>query len=117
MSDISTTFAALGDRTRLQLVERLLSEGELPAGALAAQCAISAPAVSRHLKVLRESGLLRQRAEGQKRLYSVHPEALRRLDGWLASRRAFWEASLDRLEQVALLDPAYFQPPKERSDG
>lgn len=64
MSDLSRTFAALGDPTRLHLVEHLLQAGEQPAGELTQVTDISAPAVSRHLKVLREAGILTQRVDG-----------------------------------------------------
>lgn len=56
------------------------------------------PPISRHLKVLREAGLVSQRAEGTRRLYSARPEGLRLIASWTRSRRAFWEGSLDRLE-------------------
>lgn len=97
MAQLTDTFAALSDETRLALVERLMAEGELPAGVLVANAEISGPAVSRHLKVLREAGVIRQRAEGTRRLYSVRPEALRAISNWTMDHRAFWEAGLDRL--------------------
>ena len=98
MHSLTRTFSALSDDTRLQVVERLMAEGELPAGALVDTAKMSAPAVSRHLKVLREAGLIRQRVEGTRRLYSVEPEALRAVADWTMDHRAFWEAGLDRLE-------------------
>ena len=100
MTGLTDTFAALADETRLTMVERLMAEGELPAGALVADAEISGPAISRHLKVLREAGLVRQRAEGTKRLYSVRPEALRAISAWTMDHRAFWEAGLDRLGAI-----------------
>ena len=98
MTNLIQTFSALSDETRLNVVERLMAEGELPAGALVAQADMSAPAMSRHLKVLREAGLIQQRIQGTKRLYSVRPEALQAIAGWTMDHRAFWEAGLDRLE-------------------
>ena len=68
MNTLSRTFAALSDETRFAVVERLMAEGELPAGALVEGAEMSAPAMSRHLKVLREAGLSAQRSEGTKRL-------------------------------------------------
>jgi DNA-binding transcriptional ArsR family regulator len=97
MTAITTTFAALGDATRLAIVERLLKEGELPAGAFNAEAGISAPAISRHLKVLREAGVVAQRIDAQRRLYSVRPEAVQSISAWTMSHREFWQASLDRL--------------------
>lgn len=104
MTELSRTFAALSDQTRLAVVERLMDEGELPAGALVDPAQISAPAMSRHLKVLREAGLLRQRIDGPKRLYSVRPEALQALADWTWNHRSFWEAGLDRLEDLLALE-------------
>ncbi len=100
MTNIATTFAALSDQTRLAVVEHLMAQGELAAGDLVARANMTAPAVSRHLKVLREAGIIQQRADGTKRYYSVQPEALRAISEWTISHRAFWEASLDRLETI-----------------
>lgn len=100
MADVRTIFAALGDGTRLAIVERLLSEGELPAGAFQGDFPISPPAISRHLAVLTDAGLVHRRVHRQQRLYSVRPEALQAVHDWTKDRRAFWEASLDRLDAV-----------------
>jgi len=100
MNHLTETFAALADDTRLNLVERLMREGELPAGELVADSAISGPAISRHLKVLRKAGIIRQRAQGTRRYYTVRPEALRVISNWTIDHRAFWEAGLDRLEAM-----------------
>ncbi|KIC24217.1 MULTISPECIES: ArsR/SmtB family transcription factor [unclassified Leisingera] len=106
MVPILKSFAALSDETRLMIVDQLITEGELPAGDLAPGAGISAPAISRHLKVLREAGLITQRAKGTKRLYSARPEGLRMIAEWTQSRRAFWEGSLDRLEAALMEDEA-----------
>ena len=98
MNDLRAVFAALSDETRFDIVERLMKVGELPAGDLVSDAAISGPAISRHLKVLREAGLVGQRAEGTKRFYSVRPEALKTISDWTIDHRAFWEAGLDRIE-------------------
>lgn len=100
MHRLATTFAALGDPTRFAIVERLLRQGELSAGALQHDAVISPPAFSRHLKVLRQAGLLSQRIDAQRRLYSVRPEAVEAISAWTMSHRAFWQASLDRLEKL-----------------
>jgi DNA-binding transcriptional ArsR family regulator len=100
MSDLSSTFAALGDATRFAIVERLLREGQLSAGELQEGTAISAPAISRHLKVLRKAGLLEQRIDKQRRFYSVRPQAVEAISAWTMSHREFWQASLDRLEKA-----------------
>ncbi len=100
MSNLSSTFAALGDATRFAIVEKLLQEGELPAGELRAVGQISAPAISRHLKVLRKAGVVEQRIDAQRRLYSVRPEAVQAIGSWSMSYREFWQKSLDRLEMA-----------------
>jgi DNA-binding transcriptional ArsR family regulator len=85
---------ALADPTRRQIVE-LLADGEREAGEIAAQFPVSRPAISRHLRVLRESGLVRARPEAQRRIYALEPAALEELDDWLAR---FWRNRLDALE-------------------
>ncbi|MFY0682197.1 MAG: helix-turn-helix transcriptional regulator [Thalassovita sp.] len=97
MTKLTQTFAALSDETRLAVVEQLMLRGELPAGEIGANSTISAPAMSRHLKVLREAGLVDRRVDGTRRLYSVRPEALRSVSNWTLQHRQFWEAGLDRL--------------------
>jgi DNA-binding transcriptional ArsR family regulator len=87
---------ALADPTRRTIVE-LLAERELSAGELAARFETSRPAVSRHLRVLREQGLVRARVEGRRRLYSLDPEPLAELDEWLGRYRSFWTNRLDAL--------------------
>ena len=89
---------ALADPTRRRILE-LLAGDERSAGELASQFAISRPAVSRHLRVLREHGLVRARGEAQRRLYSLDPAPLAELDAWLARYRGFWTDRLDELEQ------------------
>jgi DNA-binding transcriptional ArsR family regulator len=100
LSQLAMTFAALGAETRFAIVERLLKEGELSAGELQDGMTISPPAISRHLKVLRDAGIVRQRVVRQHRIYSVRPEAVERISAWTMSHRKFWQASLDRLESA-----------------
>jgi DNA-binding transcriptional ArsR family regulator len=88
--------AALADPTRRRIVE-LLAEGELSAGEIASQFPTARPGVSRHLRVLREHGLVRARAEGQRRLYSLDPRPLEELDAWLDRYRGFWTNRLAAL--------------------
>ena len=87
---------ALADPTRRTIVE-LLVERERTAGEIAASFATSRPAVSRHLRVLREHGLVQARAEGRERVYSLEPEPLAELDEWLSRYRSFWTNRLDAL--------------------
>src|SRR5262245_45338407 len=82
-------FMALSDPTRRQIVE-LLGRGELPAGAITQRFAMSAPAISQHLKALKAARLVRSRADGQRRIYSLDPEGLGEIDTWLADVRRYW---------------------------
>lgn len=88
----------LGDPTRRRILE-LLAEGEQSAGDIAAvlerELGLSQPAVSQHLRVLREHGFARVRPEGQRRLYAVETAPLREVDAWLDRFRRFWEPKLD----------------------
>jgi DNA-binding transcriptional ArsR family regulator len=88
---------ALADPTRRRIVE-LLAEREHDAGELAAQFSVSRPAVSRHLRVLRETGLVRVRGEAQRRVYTLDPAPLEEVGAWIERTRAFWHNRLDALE-------------------
>lgn len=100
MTNLANTFSALGDETRFAIVERLLNHGESSAGELQQVADISAPAISRHLKVLRQAGVIHQRVDRQRRMYSVEPETVRAINAWVEYHRKFWQTSLDRLEQA-----------------
>lgn len=93
-------FAALADPVRLAMVERLLDEGEVSAGALAEPFAISKPAISRHIAVLEKAGLIERRIDRQFRFFRVRPQAMRDLDTWMDRYRRFWDSSFDRLERL-----------------
>lgn len=97
MPKLTETFAALGDPTRLAIVERLLDRGPQNAGELGDVAAVSAPAISRHLKVLRQANLVTRTIEGQRRIYAVRPEAVQAISAWTKSHEAFWNSSLERL--------------------
>ncbi|MDO8185554.1 metalloregulator ArsR/SmtB family transcription factor [Conexibacter sp. JD483] len=93
-------FDVLGDPVRRRILE-LLADGERPAGELGAvvqaEFGISQPAVSQHLRVLREHGFARVRPEGTRRLYAVEAAPLREVDAWLDGFRRFWTPHLDAL--------------------
>src|SRR4051794_13421371 len=89
--------AAIADATRRELLA-LLAEGEIAAGDLAARFPVSRPAISRHLRVLREAGLVRARTDGRRRLYALDPRPLRELDDWLEPYRDLWARRLDALD-------------------
>jgi DNA-binding transcriptional ArsR family regulator len=92
-------FTALADPTRRRIVE-MVSAGEMSAGQIADNFAVSRPGVSRHLRVLRESGLLTSRVVAQSRIYRVNPRALDELDDWTARARAFWSGHLSKLDAL-----------------
>jgi DNA-binding transcriptional ArsR family regulator len=106
------SLTALADPTRRQIVE-MLGRGELASGEIAERFDISAPAVSQHLKVLKEARLVQVRVEGQRRVYSLDPEGLQMIDAWLADVRRFWAGRLDALEQ-ALRAPATKEKRRKR---
>jgi DNA-binding transcriptional ArsR family regulator len=87
---------ALADESRRTMVERL-SRGPVTVGELAALLPIARPGVSRHLRVLREAGLVDVRQEAQRRIYSLRPQPLAEIDEWLGQYRALWEQRLDAL--------------------
>lgn len=88
-------FEALADPTRRRIVEALRL-GERPVGELVDLAGVHQSGVSRHLRILLESGFVSMRPDGQRRLYALRPEPFRELDAWLAGYRRLWEARLDR---------------------
>ena len=90
-------FEALADPTRRKLLE-LLAGGERSAGDLGDAFRVTRPAVSRHLRILREAGLVECRKDAQRRMYSLNAGPLRELDEWLDRYRAYWHERLDGLE-------------------
>jgi DNA-binding transcriptional ArsR family regulator len=91
------TLEVLAEPTRLRIVE-LLADGERSAGEIASYFTTSRPGISRHLRVLREHGLVRARGDAQRRLYSLDPAPLEELDEWLERYRHFWANRLDALD-------------------
>lgn len=89
--------AAISDPVRRDILA-LLRERPLAAGEIAGEFEISRPAVSRHLRVLRESGLVSDEARGRERIYTLRPQPLAELDAWLDGFRQFWSTRLDALE-------------------
>jgi DNA-binding transcriptional ArsR family regulator len=98
MNSIDLTFAALADPTRRAIVARL-ARGEATVGELAKPFRISAPAISRHLKVLEEASLISNKRQGKHRLCRLNLEALTNASEWIESQRHFWIQSFDRLEK------------------
>ena len=92
------TFAALADPTRRSIVE-MLAGGERAAGEISGRFDMSAPAISQHLKALREAGLVTVRPDGQRRLYRLQRSGLEELQDWINRVTAFWPDRLDALER------------------
>jgi DNA-binding transcriptional ArsR family regulator len=93
------TFTALADPTRRQIIESL-ALGEASFGQIADQFEMTRPAVSQHLKTLREAGIVTVRADAQRRIYRLSDHGLDELDAWLSKVRSYWNQRLDKLEQL-----------------
>lgn len=93
-------FRTLADPTRRALFERLCREGEKTVGALTAQAGVSQPVVSKHLSLLKQAGLVRDRHEGRQTHYSAQLGALAPLVDWIGQMARFWEARFDDLENL-----------------
>jgi DNA-binding transcriptional ArsR family regulator len=94
---VTTTFEVLAEPTRRQILD-LLQPSERSVNDLVAQLGISQPGVSKHLKVLRDAGLVEVRADAQRRFYRLRAAPLAEIDAWLAPYRRFWRDRLDALE-------------------
>jgi DNA-binding transcriptional ArsR family regulator len=93
------TFTALADPTRRQIIESLAA-GETSFGELADKFEMSRPAVSQHLKVLRDAGIVASRADAQRRIYRLTDDGFDEVEAWLGKVREFWSQRLDRLETL-----------------
>jgi DNA-binding transcriptional ArsR family regulator len=93
-------FRSLADPTRRAIFERLCREGEQTVRALTAQSGVSQPAVSKHLGVLRQAGLVRDRHEGRQTHYSAQLEALAPIADWTSQMNGFWQNRFDQLEDL-----------------
>lgn len=95
----ASCFDLLADPTRRQLLDAL-REGEQSVSTLATRLKMKQPAVSKHLRVLREAGLASARVDAQRRIYRLNPSGLKEVDDWLAPYRAFWDERLNAMEQT-----------------
>jgi DNA-binding transcriptional ArsR family regulator len=93
---VNSTFEVVAEPTRRRILDLLLT-GERPVGDLVAELAMSQPAVSRHLRVLRDAGLVATRIDAQRRLYRLDARPLAAMDEWLAPYRRLWAGRLDSL--------------------
>lgn len=92
-------FGALADPTRREIIALLARRGALTAGTLADEFTSARPTISRHLRVLREAGIVRTQSVAQERHYSLQPRALEAVEEWIARHRRFWLERLDALER------------------
>lgn len=92
-----TALEVLAEPRRRAILD-LLRDGERPVGDLVDRLGLSQPGVSKHLRVLKDAGLVEARPEAQRRIYRIRPEPLAELDDWLSSYRQLWATHLDRLE-------------------
>ena len=104
-------FHALAEPTRRQIVEMLAREGAMTAGDIQARFEVSAPAISQHLKVLREAGLVQVEKRAQQRIYRINPESMLELEAWAKRVRELWTGRFDALD--ALLRAEQSKSPKE----
>src|SRR4051794_29875299 len=95
---MTTTFEVVAEPARREILDLLIA-GPRPVGELVAETGLSQPNTSRHLRILREAGLVASKPDGQRRLYELRPEALAELERWLAPYRRLWRGSLDALER------------------
>ena len=108
---VPLVFEVLAEPNRRRILDLLLDRGELPVGELVAALDISQPAVSKHLRILREAGLVEVRADGQRRLYRTRTEPLREIDEWLTPYRQAWSRRLDAIgERLDALAPTKERP-------
>jgi DNA-binding transcriptional ArsR family regulator len=98
LTDVAAAFEVMAEPNRRRILD-LLRGRERTVGELVGALDVSQPAVSKHLRVLREAGLVEARIDAQRRLYRVQPQPLREIDSWLEPYRAMWTTSLDALER------------------
>jgi DNA-binding transcriptional ArsR family regulator len=109
---VLATLTALAEPTRIRIVD-LLKGGPRPVGEIQDRLRLPQPQVSKHLRVLKDAGLVEAQARGQLRVYELRPQALRELDEWLEPYRRYWNERLDALERR--LDETSAAPRKKRS--
>jgi DNA-binding transcriptional ArsR family regulator len=100
----SQVFDAVADGSRREILD-LLTAGPRAVGRIAAETGLSQPNASRHLRILREAGLVEPRVDGQRRIYELRPAGLAELIGWVAPYQRLWRGSLDALERHLDSDP------------
>jgi DNA-binding transcriptional ArsR family regulator len=98
--DLDAIMRTLADPTRRAVFEKIVAGGEVPAGALARRADVSQPAISQHLRALRENGLVARRRDGRKLYYRPEPDALAPIVDWLETYGVFWRERFARLQKL-----------------
>jgi DNA-binding transcriptional ArsR family regulator len=109
---MESAFEIIAEPNRRAILS-LLASSERSVGEIERRLRMTQPTVSKHLRVLREAGLVESQVDAQRRLYRLKPEALKEIDAWLAPFRAFWSAHVDALERH--LDRMDQSPPKKKT--
>ncbi len=109
------TFSVLADQTRRRIVE-LLATGDMVVGDIHSHFDVTGPAVSQHLKVLRDARLVRVKVDAQRRVYSLDPRGLDELEEWLLGIRKFWSQRLGALERALVADKKNDKTIKKKND-
>ncbi len=110
-----SAFGAIADPTRRAILD-LVRGREMSAGDIARRFPVSRPAIAKHVRVLRQAGLLRERRAATQRFYTLDPAALREVDQWLAPYRLFWAARLTELKRVVEADAKAARIKKGKKD-
>jgi DNA-binding transcriptional ArsR family regulator len=107
-------FHALADPTRRAVLD-LLRQGSQPAGRIASAFPVSRPAISKHLRLLRQAHLVREHREGRNRVYQLNPQPLKAVDSWLEHYRVFWQTNLNNLK--AFVEEEYAREQAQAGPG
>ena len=105
--------AAIGDNTRRRIVE-LLAEGDRTTGEIVTEFSMSAPAISQHLNILRNAGLIKTRVDGQRRIQALDFRGIKQMEAWISKTTRQWENRLDALERELRAEAAKDQPTKKK---
>ena len=109
-------FSAIAQPTRRTILEMLAGRGQLSATDIARRFRVSPPAISQHLKILREARLVRMHKHRQQRIYQINPEAVHEVETWARQMEVLWNERFDRLEQLLKEEAAGTSKPKGRKD-
>jgi DNA-binding transcriptional ArsR family regulator len=108
-------FAAIAQPTRRSILEMLAGSGQLSASQISHHFRVSAPAISQHLKILREARLVRMHKHAQQHIYQINPEAVHEVEDWAGRMTALWTERFDRLDELLKEEEARHITPKDRT--